>query len=79
MALGVSNVEYVSRLAVVPSAWRRKFRRHTSRIILGFIALLLGALFNAHLNRTRDDALREADRKAVASALKAELASIQGT
>lgn len=46
---------------------------------LGFIALLLGALFNAHLNRRRDDALREADRKAVASALKAELASIQGT
>jgi hypothetical protein len=46
---------------------------------LGFIALLLGALFNAHLNRRRDDAVREADRRAVASALKAELASIQGT
>jgi hypothetical protein len=40
---------------------------------LGLIALLLGALFNAYLNRRRDDALRAADRIAVASALHAEL------
>jgi hypothetical protein len=46
---------------------------------LGFIALLLGALFNARLNRKRDDALREADRKAIVSALRAELGSIQMT
>jgi hypothetical protein len=43
---------------------------------LGLIALLLGALFNAHLNRRRDDALRDADRVAVATALHAELQGI---
>jgi len=43
---------------------------------LGLVALLLGALFNAHLNRRRDDALRSADRLAVASALHAELLAI---
>ena len=43
---------------------------------LGLVALLLGALFNAHLNRRRDDALREADRLAVASALHAELSGL---
>jgi hypothetical protein len=37
---------------------------------------VLGALFNAHLNRRRDDALRSADRIAVASALHAELLGI---
>jgi hypothetical protein len=42
----------------------------------GLIALLLGALFNARLNRKRDEALREADRVAVASALSAELTGI---
>lgn len=44
---------------------------------LGLIALLLGALFNAHLNRKRDDALRDAERIAVASALCAELLGIR--
>ena len=33
---------------------------------LGLVALLLGALFNAHLNRCRDDRLRNEDRSAVA-------------
>ena len=41
---------------------------------LGLVALLLGALFNAHLNRCRDDRLRNEDRSAVAAALRAELA-----
>jgi hypothetical protein len=43
---------------------------------LGLIALLLGALFNAHLNRRRDDRLRDADRFALASTLHAELLGI---
>jgi hypothetical protein len=40
---------------------------------LGLIALLLGALFNARLNRRRDNDLRDAERIAIASALHAEL------
>jgi hypothetical protein len=43
---------------------------------VGLIALVLGALFNAFLNRRRDDRLREIDRLAIAAALKAELTSI---
>jgi hypothetical protein len=43
---------------------------------LGLIALLIGALFNAHLNRKRDDRLRKEDARAVISALKAELSGI---
>jgi hypothetical protein len=46
---------------------------------LGLVALLLGALFNAHLNRRRDDRLRDADRFALASTLHAELLSIHRT
>ena len=46
---------------------------------LGLIALLLGALFNAHLNRKRDDRLRNEDRRTVAAALHAELSSIEKT
>jgi hypothetical protein len=46
---------------------------------LGLIALLLGALFNAHLNRRRDDRLRDEDRVALASALFAELSGIHRT
>jgi hypothetical protein len=42
--------------------------------LTGLVALLLGALFNAHLNRRRDDRLRREDRRAVATALRAELA-----
>jgi hypothetical protein len=45
----------------------------------GLIALLLGALFNARLNRKRDDRLRDADRQMVAAALHAELSSIETT
>jgi hypothetical protein len=40
---------------------------------LGLIALLIGALFNAWLNRKRDDRLRKHERRAVAAALRAEL------
>jgi hypothetical protein len=46
---------------------------------LGLVALLLGALFNAHLNRKRDDRLRREDQQAVASALRAELEGLQRT
>jgi len=42
--------------------------------LTGLVALLLGALFNARLNRRRDDRLRREDRRAVAAALRAELA-----
>jgi len=41
---------------------------------LGLIALLIGALFNARLNRKRDDTLRIKETRALAGALKAELA-----
>jgi hypothetical protein len=44
---------------------------------LGLIALLIGALFNAHLNRVRDDRLRNEDRKGVVRGLRAELARIR--
>ncbi len=43
---------------------------------VGLIAILLGALYNAHLNRKRDDRLREEDRIALASTLYAELQGI---
>lgn len=43
---------------------------------LGLIAILIGALFNARLNRLRDDAIREAERIATASALYAELSGV---
>jgi hypothetical protein len=46
---------------------------------LGLIALLIGALFNAHLNRKRDDRLRRDDARSVISALKAELSGISET
>jgi hypothetical protein len=46
---------------------------------LGLLAILAGALFNAHLNRKRDDALREADRTALAQALHAELQGVHRT
>jgi hypothetical protein len=39
----------------------------------GLVALLLGALFNAWLNRRRDDRLRREDQRTVATALRAEL------
>jgi hypothetical protein len=44
---------------------------------LGFLALLAGALFNAHLNRRRDDRQRQHDRMAIAAALYGELEMTQ--
>jgi hypothetical protein len=43
---------------------------------IGLLAILVGALFNARLNRKRDDRLREEDRVALASTLYAELQGI---
>jgi hypothetical protein len=40
---------------------------------LGFLALLAGALFNARLNRQRDDRQRRHDQIALATSLAAEL------
>jgi hypothetical protein len=40
---------------------------------IGLIALLVGALFNSHLNRLRDDRIRREETRAVAAALMAEL------
>jgi hypothetical protein len=45
--------------------------------LLGFITLVLGALFNAHLNRKRDDNLRKVETRGVAAAIRAELASLE--
>jgi hypothetical protein len=47
--------------------------------IIGFATLVLGALFNARLNRLRDDNLRKVETRANAAALRAELAGIQET
>jgi hypothetical protein len=44
---------------------------------IGLIALLLGALFNAYLNRRRDDRLRREDQRAVAIALRSELEGLR--
>jgi len=46
---------------------------------IGLVALLIGALFNAHLNRRRDDVLRKADGRAAAAALQAELSGVRRT
>lgn len=43
---------------------------------VGLVALLIGALFNAHLNRRRDDRLRKEDSKSLVVALRAELAAL---
>jgi hypothetical protein len=45
--------------------------------LLGFIALVVGALFNAKLNRDRDDRLRKVEIRAVAAAIRAELGSLE--
>lgn len=44
---------------------------------IGFVTIVLGALFNARLNRMRDDNLRRVEIRAIAAALRAELAGIQ--
>jgi hypothetical protein len=46
---------------------------------LGLIALVIGALFNAHLNRKRDKELRRMDACAVANAIRAELTGVSHT
>jgi hypothetical protein len=46
---------------------------------IGLIALLLGALFNAHLNRRRDDRIRKEDARKLATALRAELSGLLAT
>ena len=43
---------------------------------LGLLTLLLGALYNARLNRKRDDRIRAEERRGVAAALRAELSGI---
>ncbi len=45
----------------------------------GLVAILLGALFNAHLNRKRDENLRMMEREMVVSALRAELMGLSST
>lgn len=46
---------------------------------LGLVAILLGALFNARLNRRRDDRLRADEAKSLRSAIRAELVAIKAT
>ena len=43
----------------------------------GLSAILMGALFNAFLNRRRDDRLRDTEGRAVAAAIRGELASMK--
>lgn len=45
----------------------------------GLIAILIGAFFNAHLNRRRDERLLDSERYALATDLTAELRSVQDT
>src|SRR2546423_1574309 len=43
---------------------------------VGLVAILLGALYNAHLNRKRDDRLRRDEARSIAAAIRAELVAI---
>ena len=43
------------------------------------LVVLIGALFNAHLNRRRDNWLRKEEVKAPATAIRAELTAIRTT
>jgi hypothetical protein len=47
--------------------------------VVGFGALVAGALFNAKLNRQRDDRLLRVETRGVAAAIRAELASVETT
>jgi hypothetical protein len=47
--------------------------------VFGFLALLCGAWANASFNRRRDDRLRRLDQRAMAVALKTELAEWIGS
>jgi hypothetical protein len=44
---------------------------------LGLLALLIGALVNAHLNRRRDDRLRNEEAASIRSALRGELVGVR--
>jgi hypothetical protein len=44
--------------------------------LVGLLALLIGALFNAHLGRKRDDRLRAEETRAIAAAIRAELTGL---
>lgn len=57
----------------------RSFLGSLTGSTVGLLALLIGALFNAHLNRRRDEWLRKEERRGIATALHAELASIVET
>jgi hypothetical protein len=45
--------------------------------LFGLLAILAGALFNAHLNRNRDDRLRNEEARALRTALVGELTGIR--
>lgn len=47
--------------------------------VIGFGALVAGALFNAKLNRQRDDRLHRVETRGVAAAIRAELLSVETT
>lgn len=47
--------------------------------LVGLLAILAGAMFNAHLNRRRDDRLRKEKTRAVAGALQSELMGFHRT
>jgi hypothetical protein len=68
-------IDFWNWLAKLPSG-SASFVGTLTGSTFGLIAILIGALVNAHLNRKRDDAARDADRIAVASALYAELQGI---
>ena len=45
--------------------------------LLGLIGILLGALYNAHLNRKRDDRVRQEEARSIIAALRAELSAVE--
>jgi hypothetical protein len=47
--------------------------------VIGFVALVAGALFNSKLNRDRDDRVLRLETRAVAAAIRAELGSVETT
>jgi hypothetical protein len=47
--------------------------------LVGLLAILAGAMFNAHLNRRRDDRLRKEETRAVAVAVQSELTGFHRT
>lgn len=47
--------------------------------VFGLAGVIVGALFNAHLGRRRDDRLREQEAKSIAAALYGEILSIRNS